>query len=452
MGPGLVWMALAQGSGELIWWPYLMAKYGLGFLFLLVPACLLQLPLNVEIGRYTVLTGEGLFRGFLRMNRAYGLVLYALFILSFLWFGAFASAGGTALAELTQFPAEWSPKARTLLWGEASIALCLVGLLAVKVIYRLIEWVMKVVAIVTLAGMLLACLHPEARAVAGEVLRALFVPALPLARPWDPADATKLLTAITFAGLGGFWTTFYSYWLKEKRAGMAAHGSQLLGLRAGARNLSLGGGQIPEEAPDLAAKSRRWNRYLVVDSLVGILGNLVTTVLTCLLAFALLFPKGILPDGYQIAVVQAEFFQASWGAFGRVLFLFIAGAFLADTWLATVDAVARIHVDVLPVVWKRAETIGPQKLYYGFVALLTIVTAVTMLLDQPGELILLSAVLGFIGTVTYTTGLIVLNHRFLPKQLPQALRPSRLSLAFILLVWTAYALLMALYLRAQFFA
>ena len=36
LGPGVVWMALAQGSGELIWWPYIVAKYGLTFLFLLI--------------------------------------------------------------------------------------------------------------------------------------------------------------------------------------------------------------------------------------------------------------------------------------------------------------------------------------------------------------------------------------------------------------------------------
>ncbi|MGH8614692.1 MAG: Nramp family divalent metal transporter, partial [Gammaproteobacteria bacterium] len=58
LGPGVVWMALAQGSGELIWWPYIIAKYGLTFLCLLIPACLLQYPLNYEIGRYTLLTGE----------------------------------------------------------------------------------------------------------------------------------------------------------------------------------------------------------------------------------------------------------------------------------------------------------------------------------------------------------------------------------------------------------
>jgi hypothetical protein len=44
LGPGVIFMALAQGSGELIWWPYIIAKYGLAFLFLLLPACLLQFP------------------------------------------------------------------------------------------------------------------------------------------------------------------------------------------------------------------------------------------------------------------------------------------------------------------------------------------------------------------------------------------------------------------------
>ena len=104
LGPGIVWMALAQGSGELIWWPYVVAKYGLTFLFLLVPACFLQYPLTFEIGRYTLATGESIFHGFIRLHRGLGIVLWVLMTLSFLWFGAFASAGGTAPAALTHFP------------------------------------------------------------------------------------------------------------------------------------------------------------------------------------------------------------------------------------------------------------------------------------------------------------------------------------------------------------
>ena len=61
LGPGVIFMALAQGSGELIFWPYTIAKYGLAFLFLLLPACLLQFPIIFEIGRYTLVTGESIF-------------------------------------------------------------------------------------------------------------------------------------------------------------------------------------------------------------------------------------------------------------------------------------------------------------------------------------------------------------------------------------------------------
>jgi len=73
LGPGVIFMALAQGSGELIWWPLIIAKYGLTFLFLLLPACLLQFPVIYEIVRYTTLTGESICQGFMRLNRYFAL-------------------------------------------------------------------------------------------------------------------------------------------------------------------------------------------------------------------------------------------------------------------------------------------------------------------------------------------------------------------------------------------
>src|SRR4030095_7525774 len=121
LGPGVIFMALAQGSGELIWWPYIIAKYGLSFLFLLLPACLLQFPITYEIGRYTVLTGESIFQGFIRLQRHFAFFLWILLTLSFLWFGAFAAAGGTSLAALTDFPRGWSTRGQTLFWGYSSM-------------------------------------------------------------------------------------------------------------------------------------------------------------------------------------------------------------------------------------------------------------------------------------------------------------------------------------------
>jgi Mn2+/Fe2+ NRAMP family transporter len=416
-------MALAQGSGELIWWPYTVAKYGLTFLFLLIPACLLQYPLNVEIGRYTIVTGESIFRGFIRLGRSFGILMWVLMTLSFLWFGAFASAGGTALAALTGFPSGWTPRGQTLFWGYASIAVFLFAILLSRVVYALVEGFMKAVALVTVVGLVWACLQRDVLAATPAFLRGLLGPVGPMPRPWDPADATKLLTAITFAGLGGFWILFYSYWLREKGSGMAAHVGRITGPRSGTTEPVTTDGWLPGDDAETRASWTAWRRYLGADAMVGIGGNLATTLMTCLLAWALLFPKGLLPQDYDRAVVQARFFEVSWGPVGRVIFLVVAAAFLTDTWLATADGVSRMQADIVQTLYPSTRRRELRFWYFLFLGLLTAVTCFTMLLEAPGPLILLSAVIGFVGTVIFPVALYRLNYRMLAPVLPAWARP-----------------------------
>ncbi|HXG49833.1 MAG TPA: Nramp family divalent metal transporter [candidate division Zixibacteria bacterium] len=447
LGPGVIFMALAQGSGELIWWPYMIAKYGLAFLFLLIPACLLQFPVTYEIGRYTLLTGESIFQGFIRLDRRFALALWMLMTLSFLWFGAFAAAGGTSLAALTGLPRGWSPRGQTLFWGYLSMALFLAAILVSKVIYRLVEAFMWGVALFTLAGLLWACANPDVARALPEFLKALFVARWPPARPWDPADATKLLTAITFAGLGGFWTLFYSYWVRDKGVGMARYMGRITGPITGKPEAIPSSGFVPAEDGALTHLPR-WQRYLGWDVGVGIGGNLLTTLMTCLLAYALLHPKGLVPQGYELAVVQSRFFEVSWGAVGRLLFLVVAAAFLSDTWLATADAVSRIHTDCIYAFFPRSRAVSVRTWYVVFLLLLTAITAITAGFAEPGPLILVSAVIGFVGTVIFSVALIFLNHRYLPPLLPPGARPGRTNLAFLCISCAAYALLAVVYLLA----
>jgi len=445
LGPGVIFMALAQGSGELIWWPYIIAKYGLSFLFLLLPACLLQFPITYEIGRYTLLTGESIFQGFIRLNRTFALLLWVLLALSFLWFGAFAAAGGTSLAALTNFPAGWTVRGQTLFWGYLSMFVFLSAILLSKVIYQLVESFMWGVALLTLVGLLWASANTEALHALPTFVEGLFIPQLPMPRPWDRADATKLLTAITFAGLGGFWTLFYSYWIRDKGSGMAHYMGKLTGPITGKPEAIPTSGFTPGNDEGLAHVGR-WRRFLFWDISIGVGGNLLTTLMTCLLAYALLFPKGLLPQGYEIAVVQSRFFEVSWGWLGRILFLIVAAAFLSDTWLATVDAVARIHTDCLYAFSPRSQNISVRSWYLIFLFLLTAITAATMGAAEPGPLILLSAVIGFLGTVIFSVALIFLNHVYLPRHLPAAARPGRVNLVFLCISCAAYALLAIAYL------
>jgi len=447
LGPGVIYMALAQGSGELIWWPYIIAKYGLTFLFLLLPACLLQFPVTYEIGRYTLLTGESIFQGFIRLNRAFAFFLWMLMTLSFLWFGAFAAAGGTSLAALTDFPAGWTQRSQTLFWAYLSMGFFLSAILLSKVIYRLVERFMWGVALLTLAGLLWASANIEALHALPAFIKGLFIPPSSMPRPWDPNDATKLLTAITFAGLGGFWTLFYSYWVRDKGAGMAHYMGRITGPITGKTEAIPNSGFAPADDEGLTHVTS-WRRYLFWDIGIGIGGNILTTLMTCLLAFAVLFPKGLLPQAYELAVVQSRFFELSWGWLGRILFLIVAAAFLSDTWLATVDAVSRIHTDCVYGFFPKARQISVRSWYLFFLFLLTAITSITVLLDQPGPLILVSAVIGFVGTVLFSVALIFLNHVYLPRHLPPAARPGKLNLGFLCVSCVAYLALAIAYLVA----
>lgn len=427
LGPGIIWMALAQGSGELIWWPYLCAKYGLGFLILLAPACLVQWPVTFAIGRYSALTGESVWRGFARVHPAFCFVLWILMAVSFLWFGAFASAGGTALARLTTWP-PLDDRGRSLFWASVTIVVFATALLRGEKTYGLIEKVMWAVALVTVVGLGVSVVRPELRPAWPEFLRALVVPA-PLVRPFDPADTDRLLTAITFAGLGGFWTLFYSYWVLGKGMGVPAAPD--------------GDGRVPAGDADDVALVSRWQRGLVVDSGIGIVGNLLTTIMTCFLAFAILLPQGIVPDQWSLAAEQARFFELAWGGVGRALFLVVAAAFLCDTWLSTADAVARVHVEMIRFFFLRGRPLDETRAYRGMIVLLTVVTAATMFGAEPGPLIVLSALIGFVGTLAFVAALVVLVHGRLAPALPAAIRPGRTSLVLLcgsLAAYTALAL------------
>jgi hypothetical protein len=449
LGPGIVWMALAQGSGELIWWPYLIAKYGLTFLALLIPACLLQYPITREIGRYTLLTGESIFQGFFRLNKNFGIFLWILMTLSFLWFGAFASAGGTALAELTHFPSGWSSKQQTLFWGYATILLFAVSVFLSRHIYKFIENFMKIVALITVFGLLWACSESQVIQALPSFVAGLSIVPTALPSNWQSDDATKLLTAITFAGLGGFWILFYSYWLRDKGSGMATNMPRITGVVK--TEVETTQGFMLLDNSENKALWASWRRFLTLDISIGILGNLLTTLMMCLLAWALLYPKGLIPQEYEIAVVQAQFFEVSWGVFGKALFLVIAAAFLADTWLATADAVSRTQADIIYTLFPKARKYAMRQWYLAVFALLTVITGFTMSLDTPGSLILLSALIGFAGTVMFPVALYLLNHRLLAPALPSWARPSKWSAIFLWMSFLVYLSLASMFIYLKFF-
>lgn len=440
LGPAFVWAATAQGSGELIWWPYLVARYGGAFLSLLLPAAMIQFFVNREISRYTALTGQGVWRGFVGLSKWYAWPLFLLCFVNFLWFGGYASAGGSSLFEVLQFPGGWNERAGSLFWAYILVAVFTIGLLFSKTVYKFIETVMKVVTGITIVGLLVSVILVGSKGSWIGFLGSLVdFSGVGAGVDWVDFDYSKLITALVFAGMGGFLNLMYSYWMKDKGVGMAKYGSPISGVLV---KKKLEGEEINYKIADSKENEKKWKgwlRYLNIDSGLAVVINAATIIMTSFLAYVLLWPERNYPSGWSITVAQSVFFESSFGTIGRVVFLIVAAAFLVDTWLSLADGVSRQFADFTISISKKAKKKGMSWWYYFWLVFLIGVTVVTMPLAQPGVLMMMVGVISMFAFVFYIPALGYLNYVKLVKENPSFTRPGVISGLLLGLVWLLYA-------------
>src|SRR3989338_7166339 len=104
IGPSFIILGVGLGSGELILWPYLSSNFGLGIICAAVLGITFQFFINMEIERYTLITGESIFVG---LTRKFGRFAPVWFILTtlipWMWPGIIA-ASATVLANAAGIP------------------------------------------------------------------------------------------------------------------------------------------------------------------------------------------------------------------------------------------------------------------------------------------------------------------------------------------------------------
>jgi len=452
IGPGILWAALAQGSGELIWWPYLTAKYGATFLGLLIPASALQYWVNLEICRYTIVTGETPMTGFTRMNRLYAWIMWIGIFIENAWFGAYASAGGTALAALTGFPAGWERSSQSLFWGYLTIGIYLIALVFGRVVYAIIEKFSMVVVLITMVGIIFALFQQKVLAVTGGFFNAL-LPHFTWSSKvpnWDPADLNILITSIAFAGAGGFGQLFIGYWMRDKGIGMGKLIGRVTSPITGEAEAIPATGYFFADTEENKRNYKGWVHYISFENFIGVFLNFLTTAIMCWLAFALLLPEGKVPKGWEIAVVQSAFFEVAWGPIGKALFLIVAAAFLCDAWLQLTDGYSRIQADFFYSNIPGAQKLHYRTWYYIFVAIFTVLTVVTMAMAQPGTLIVIRGVVAFLAMAFFCPGLIYLNYVMLPKVFPEWVKPHPITRILMILCTAAYVIMAIIYLYLTF--
>jgi hypothetical protein len=94
LGPSVLLLAGAIGSGEFVLWPYITSQVGLTLVWLTLLGVMTQYFLNMEIERYTLATGETAVTGFTRLWKPWGLLFIIMTVVPWAWPG-WATGGRT---------------------------------------------------------------------------------------------------------------------------------------------------------------------------------------------------------------------------------------------------------------------------------------------------------------------------------------------------------------------
>jgi len=457
VGPSIILAGLSLGSGEFILWPYIVYKSGFVFFWACMLGVLTQFFLNMEIERWTLVTGESAITGFCRLSRQWAWVFLLLNIIPWAWPG-WATGAGTMLSWLAFGPVEEikngvpTYRAEYVSWfGIAGLLLVGVVLTAGPVVYNTVEKIQTfLVAFIVAVAVGLAFLVVRPDAVAAMAAGTANVGAMPdLTTPG--LSLMALLGALAFAGAGGTTNLGQSNFIKDKGYGMGRYIGRITSPVTGQEEAIADVGYHFRHTPDNMRRWRAWWRAANVEHVFSFLLTCVVCLcLMSLIAYSLFYDSngnlvpgsGDYSGGLNFVWGQAEALGSfpSWslgtrGGLMRIAFLLMGIAVLLTTELGVLDVVSRISADIVKVNWLRDNEFWTQsRLYYLFLwseIALGIVILLIPGLDQPLLLLKTSAAMNGGVMLVYSVLLLYLNNKVLSRSL------SMSPLRFVAIIWSA---------------
>jgi hypothetical protein len=421
VGASVILLATAIGSGELIIWPYITTTVGVGLLWLAAFGFATQYFLNMEIERYTLVTGETAVTGFSRFWKPWG-IIFALGAILPNAFPGWAASGATMI---------------TYLIGGGSVPLiATIGLIAIglaitvsPVVYQTLEKVEMVLVVIIVAFLLLAIIiSTDAGVWAGIVTEAPSgVANLP--RYINELGIATILGAIAFAGAGGASNLVQSNWIRDKGLGMGARMPKIVSPITGEEEAAPSIGYMMRTDEENMRRWRSWWKVANQEQIFTfvILGLLTLIGLSVLVASVL--PQGTYGEPGDIAFLQKEA-QALGNQIGPWFetFFYVAGfAILFSTNVGIIDYVSRLTADTLKTGYLAQSQFWSESKIYFVIAWIMCIGGAAILfagLEQPLVLLIIASSGGGVVMFLYSGMLIWLNRRALPE--PVKLRSWRL--------------------------
>lgn len=335
IGPGVILLATAVGSGEILFWPGITSTYGFQFLWLVIAALIFQYVLNTEFVRYTLATGEPVVNGYTRLWPGFRYVFLAAAILPWLWPG-WATGGAQALQWLFGGEVRWIATASLL-----AIGLLLTG---GRQVYRALEAAQTWMVVYILGVLILTALvvvQPDVLATAGAGLARS-----PLPLPEGLAPAT-LLAALVFCGAGGTINLATSNWVRDKGFGLGALAPRIVNPMTGALQATGSALYRIDSGPD---SRRRWAAWWRIgrreQQLTFLSGSILGLALPMLIASELVGRRN-LGVGTDAVHAQARMLGSGVGAWLEIMFTIAVAAIFLTSALGVLDHSARLAASLL---------------------------------------------------------------------------------------------------------
>lgn len=413
LGPSVLLLAGAIGSGEFILWPYITSQVGLTLVWLTLLGVLTQYFLNMEIERYTLATGETAVTGFTRLWKPWGLLFVIMTIVPWAWPG-WATGGTTTLSFAFGF-------------SEGAIPYITIGVLVLigvvltvsPVVYQTVEKIQffmvgLIIVFVVYAAFFL---------IGGDGYAALgrgFVEVDKIPDGVEAIGAATLLGAIAFAGAGGALNLVQSNWVRDKGLGMGARLPKVVSPFTGEEVAAPTTGYFFRRDEE---NMRRWNAWWKVANREQFTTFFVIGAITLFVFMTLTLVTvgtGVAEESFDFIQVQGEALSADKGAWLGTTFWLIGSVVLFSTNLAVLDMVGRVTADVLKTgPLKNNTTWSESKLYFATVWLEIGFGSIILLsgVTQPIVLLVIASALNGLVMFVYSCLLIQLNRGMLPREI-----------------------------------
>lgn len=413
IGPGVILLAAAIGSGEYVLWPFITSQVGLVAMWLAVVGVATQFFINMEIERYTLATGETAVTGFRRLWNPWGWIMVVAAFFSWGWPG-WATGASTALTFV--FPGI----------GEGNVAYVTIALLVAigialtvsPVVYQLVEKTQIVFVAIILVFLVVASIIAIDAADWADLGAAVGdVGTLP-----DPEiiGYATLLGALAFAGAGGTLNLVQSNWIRDKGLGMGVHIPRIVSPLTGEEEAAASTGYFFPQDEDNLRRWRGWWRVANAEHFwtFGLIGAL-SIILLSLLTYATIFGQAEgMEQNFDFIRLEGEALQEAVAPWFGTFFWLVGVVILLSTNLGVVDHVARLTADVAKVgVFRDNERITESRVYVTIVWAMVIFGSIILLsgVTQPIVLLVISASINGVIMFVYSALLWWLNGRVLPK-------------------------------------